>query len=111
MTWSVDPLGTGQGGYRTVETVVGDGCIAGQTTCASTNTDAIAGGLWLGDDPSAASEPLHPPHTLLEFGLGVGSFLDANPSFSTVQVRTSADVASGTTDAGPNDVADFLVST
>src|SRR5262249_32717176 len=81
-----------------------------------TNAQVITGGSWLSYDASVDTQsllpPLLPPHALLEFGLGIGSFLDANPSFSTVQVRTAADVASATTDAGaPSPADDFLVST
>ena len=74
--------------------ISGEGCDAAEVLCAICNGSPIDGGPWANHDTSGDPEEISSGR-FVEVGANLGALLGAQPSFTTVRLRTPQDAAFG----------------
>jgi hypothetical protein len=80
--------------WQTITSVPQQGCNAEGTACVISNATAIDGGPWQNFDNSGNAETIA-KDCFVEFVINVGALVGSQPDFTSIQVRTPADIAFG----------------
>lgn len=81
-------------GWLPLASTVGESCNTGETLCAISNASDIDGGPWQNFDTEGDPEQVSGGR-FVELGANLGALLGAQPSFTTVRLRTPQDTAFG----------------